>query len=82
MYFRFQIFQREEANGQAVAVDRFKFCNFRKYKSKVKVKIFTNKLHFLPQNAGGTQTKSLCTEGKLGEEGREGRGEEGEGRGH
>ena len=53
-------------------MDRFKFCNFRKYKSKFKLKIFTNKLHFLPQNAGGSQTKSLCTEGKLGGEGREG----------
>ena len=48
-------------------MDRFKFCNFRKYKSKFKLKIFTNKLHFLPQNAGGTKTKSLCTEGKRAE---------------
>ena len=67
MYFRFQIFQREEANGQAVAVDRFKFCNFRKYKSKFKLKIFTKKLHFLSQHrhhAGGSATKSLCTEGE------------------
>ena len=61
----FRYFIKKESKWQPV--DRSKFCNFRKYKSKFKLKNFQQEIPVFSthhHHAWGSTTKSLCTEGK------------------